>query len=190
MKTTQMHKWLVVVTVAGVAASSSMLFAQDSSASNAVPPAVTNGVTPPLAYGVSEVLRLQRAEVGESTIIAFIRNSGNAYALNADQIIYLRQEGVSDAVVSTMLNQPKPGAAIAASSTVTPPPLGAAESGGQVSTATVAPSVTYVQTAPAPAYYYAQPYYDPYYYPAYGWYPPVSFSFGWRGSGWRGGWHR
>ena len=57
------------------------------------------------------------------------------------------------------------------------------------STATVAPTVTYVETQPATTYYY--PYYYsygyPYYYPAYGYYPGVSVSLGW-GRGW-GGWH-
>jgi hypothetical protein len=46
-------------------------------------------------------------------------------------------------------------------------------------TATVAPTVAYVQTVPATTYYY-----QPYYCPAYAWYPPVSFSFGW---GWAAG---
>ena len=41
--------------------------------------------------------------------MAYIKNSGNSYGLNADQIIYLRQQGVSDAVITAMLNQPKPG---------------------------------------------------------------------------------
>ena len=53
-----------------------------------------------------------------------------------------------------------------------------------VPTATVAPTVTYVQAAPAPVYYYAQPYY----YPSYAWFPPVSLSFAW-GSGWHGGYY-
>ena len=50
-----------------------------------------------------------KANVGDETIIAYIKNSGNSYGLNADQIIYLRQQGVSDAVVRTMLNQPQTG---------------------------------------------------------------------------------
>jgi hypothetical protein len=66
---------------------------------------------------------------------------------------------------------------------------------GSGSTATVAPTVTYVQTVPDTTYYYQPYYYQPYYYPDYAWYPPVSFSFGWgwgggwHGGGWHGGWH-
>ena len=48
---------------------------------------------------------------GISTIIAYIRNSGNSYGLNADQIIYLRQQGLSDAVIRVMLSQPRAGVA-------------------------------------------------------------------------------
>ena len=175
MKTTQ--KWLMILAVAGLA-STARLLAQDSAGVNPVPPAANDLPMPPLAYGVAEVLQLQQANVGDSTIIAYIRNSGNAYAMNAQQIIYLRQKGVSDAVVSMMLNQPK-GATVP----VTAPAV--AVNSAAVSTATVAPTVTYEQPAPAPTYYYAQPYY----YYGYGWYPPVSLSFGWRG-GWHGGWHR
>jgi len=193
MKTTQMQKMLVVLVVAGLTWSASKVLAQDSSDTNTVQPAASNATAPQLAYGVSEILRLKQAEVGDDTIIAYIKNSGTSYGLNADQIIYLRQEGVSDAVVSTMLNQPKPGAAVATLPTVALPPAASTANSGQVSTATVAPTVTYVQTAPAPIYYYSQPYYNPYYnpyyYPAYGWYPPVSFSFGWHGGGGHGGWH-
>jgi hypothetical protein len=186
MKTNRMQTMLAVFVSVGLAWSVATVSAQDSSTTKTVPPAANDTAAPPLAFGVSEVLRLQQAAVGDSTIIAYIKNSGNSYALNADQIIYLRQKGVSDTVVSTMLNQPRAGVA-AASSTVTAQPAAATAYSGQVSTATVAPAVTYVQTTPAPAYYYAQPYYQPYYYYDYGWYPPVSFSFGWRGGGWHGG---
>lgn len=194
MKTTQMQKMLVVLAAAGLAWSSSTVLAQDSSDTNTVQPAASNAAAPQLAYGVSEILRLKQAEVGDDTIIAYIKNSGNSYGLNADQIIYLRQQGVSDAVVSTMLNQPKPRAAVVASPTVASTLAASPVFSEQVSTVTVAPTMTYVQTAPAPIYYYSQPYYDPYYYPAYGWYPPMSFSFGWYGGGWHGGgghggWH-
>lgn len=191
MKTTKMQKIWVVSVVAGLAWSASSVGAQDSATTNAVPPAANNTTAPQLAYGVPEILRLKQAAVGDDTIIAYIKNSGNSYGLNADQIIYLRQQGVSDAVVSTMLNQPKPGVAVAPAPTVASPPAASTASSGQVSTATVAPTVTYVQTVPTTTYYYSQPYYDPYYYPACGWYPPVSLSFGWYGGGgWHGGgWH-
>jgi uncharacterized membrane protein YgcG len=146
---------------------------------------------PQLSYGVPQVLQLAQAKVSDSTIIAYIHNSGYSYGLDANQIIYLRQQGVSDAVINTMLTQPKNAAA---NEQTTPPPA------DQSSTATVQPAVTYVQSAPPSSVYvvpdtqtycYDSTYYQPYYYPYYG-YPAVSLSFGF-GGGWGGyhggGWH-
>ena len=177
---------------AGVALSAATALAQDSSATYTAQPAAATAPAPQLAYGVSQILQLAQAKVGDDTIVAYIQNSGNSYGLNADQIIYLRQQGISSAVITTMLNQPKPGVAAAAPTTSAPPATS--------STATAAPTVTYVQTVPATTYYYSVPdttyyYYQPYYYPAYGCYPGVSLSFGWggwygggfRGGGFRGG---
>lgn len=171
---------------AGMVLSASTARAQDSSATSAAQPAAATAPAPQLAYGVSPILQLAQAKVGDDTIIAYIKNSGNSYGLNADQIIYLRQQGISSAVITAMLNQPKPGVAVAAPTTSAPQATS--------STATVAPAVTYVQTVPATTYYYSMPdmtyyYYQPYYYPAYGCYPGVSLSFGWGGrwGGWQGG---
>jgi uncharacterized membrane protein len=191
MKTRILRTLLAVAVGVGLALSASVALAQ------------VNASVPQLSYGVPQIIQLAQAKVGDDTIIAYVKNSGNNYGLTADQIIYLRQQGVSDAVITTMLNQPKPAiaaatvAAPAGSSTVETTPLysprqseqnpaaSAGTSTAETSTATVAPTVTYVQTVPASPYYY----YQPYYYPSYAWYPPVSFSFGW-GGGWRGGWHR
>jgi hypothetical protein len=169
MKMTKFHRVTVLLALTGLVWSASTVLAQNSPG-------------PQLAYGVPQVLQLVQARVGDDTIIAYIKNSGNSYGLSADQIIYLRQQGASDAVVTAMLQQPSPAvvatAPVAMPTTLAPQPV-ASES---VSTATVAPSVTYVQSVPAPTYYYAQPYY----YPGYAWCSPVSLSFGW---GWGGGWH-
>jgi hypothetical protein len=144
---------------------------------------------PPLAFGVPQILQLARANVGEATIIAFVKNSGNSYGLNADQIIYLRQQGVSDAVITTMLDQPRPRVAIAMPSTPAPLPAASIAYSGQASTAAVAPAVSYVQTVPEATYYDPPYYYQPdYYYPDYGWYSPGAFNFGWGGGFYGGGW--
>jgi hypothetical protein len=159
------------------------LLAQDSAAVS-VQPATASASAPPLAYGVPQILKLKQAEVGDDTVIAYIKNSGNSYGLDADQIIYLRQQGISDAVLKAMLQQPKLAAA--------PVMPAAPELALQSATATavapvavdpVAPPAMYIQTVPATTYYY-----QPYYYPVYSCFPAVSFSFGW-GGGWHGGWH-
>jgi hypothetical protein len=205
MKTRNLQRMVAVMAIAGLALSASTALAQDSSAANTVRPAAVNAPVTQLTYGVSQIVQLAQAKVGDDTIIAYIKNTGNSYGLTVDQIIYLRHQGISDAVITTMLNQPKP--VVAAATVATPASTSTAETAplysprqreqipaastittASGSTATVAPTVTYVQTVPDTTYYY-QPYYSqPYYYPAYAWYPPVSFSFGW-GGGWGGGWH-
>jgi hypothetical protein len=187
MKTNHWQKMLAVLAVAGLALSASKTLAQNSTATTTAQPAAVNAPVPQLSSGVSQIMQLAQAKVSDDTIIAYIKNSGNIFGLNADQIIYLRQQGISDAVITTMLNQPRPVVAVATPTTPAPQPVASTAYSGPVSTATVAPTVTYVQTVPDTTYYY-QPDYQPYYYPAYAWYPPVSFSFGW-GGGWGGGWH-
>ena len=127
MKTRHLQTMLAVMAVIGLGWSTAP--AQDSPAANTVQPAAVNAPVPQLSYGTPQILQLTQAKVGDDTIIAYIKNSRNSYGLNADQIIYLRQQGVSDAVITTMLNQPKPAiaaatvAAPAGSSTVETTPL-------------------------------------------------------------------
>jgi hypothetical protein len=204
MKIRNWQKIMVVMAVTGLALSASTALAQNSSAANTVQPAAASAPVPQLSYGVSQIVQLAQAKVGDDTIIAYIKNSGNSYGLTVDQIIYLRHQGISDAVITTMLNQPRPAVTVATPTTPAPQPVASSTattgSGSTItttsgSTATVAPTVTYVQTVPATTCYYQPYYYQPYYYPAYAWYPPVSFSFGWgwggwHGGGWHGGWRR
>jgi len=69
-------------------------------------PASTVTLAPQLSYGVSSIVQLSQANVGDATILKYIQTGGSGYGLNADQIIYLKQQGVSDAVVNAMLSQP------------------------------------------------------------------------------------
>jgi len=99
MKTPSFQKSFLVA-AAALALSAITVAAQNSSAAASQPAPVD------LSYGASQIVELAHAKVSDDTIIAYIRNSGNSYALDADQIIYLRQQGISDAVVNVMLNQP------------------------------------------------------------------------------------
>jgi hypothetical protein len=193
MKTQNFKKsFLAVAAVTGLALSAMTVSAQDSS--NATANQTAPQAAPiQLSYGVSQIVQLAQAKVSDSTILTFVQNSGNSYGLDANQIIYLRQNGVSDAVVSAMLNQPKNVAANQTASQT---------ANTQNATAVAPPVTTYVQSAPASSVYvvpdtqtyyydsYYQPYYYPnYYYPYYGWgYPAVSLSFGFGGR-WGGGFH-
>ena len=81
--------------------------------------AVPAAAAPPLSYGVSEIIQLSQAQVGDPTIVTFVKNSGNSYGLDSPQVIYLRQQGVSETVINAMLSQPAP-ATLAASASTTP----------------------------------------------------------------------
>jgi hypothetical protein len=52
-------------------------------------------------------LKLSRSSISEDIILNYIQNSGTIYNLSPQDIVYLRNEGVSDRVVSAMLNQRK-----------------------------------------------------------------------------------
>ena len=60
-----------------------------------------------LPYGVEDVLNLSRARISEEVIANYIRNSGTAYMLGPREIVYLRDEGVSDHVINLMVDQRK-----------------------------------------------------------------------------------
>jgi hypothetical protein len=199
---------LTIVALALLALMTGNAVAQNSptSTTTAVPPAAASPAAPQLSYGVPQVLQLSQAKVGDSTIITYIRNSGNNYGLDAAQIIYLKQQGVSSDVINAMLTQRSQSVQTTSTAAATPPSYSADASNPQTSSATT-PAATYVQTAPSSTVYvipdtqtyqyndwvyYRSPYYGYDYYPAYNyWYPPVSISFGW-GGGWGGrwgGWH-
>jgi hypothetical protein len=147
----------------------------------------STNVAPQLTPNVAAIVKLVQAKISDDTIIAYIKNSGNNYRLDAPQIIYLHQQGIADAVIAAMLNQPKPGIAEA---TVSMPTTPAPEP--VASAAYEQPSVTYVESEPVTYYDY-----EPYYYPVYSgyyWSYPVVVSYGWGAyrhyGGWYGGsWH-
>jgi uncharacterized membrane protein YgcG len=180
-----------------------VLWAQNSNpaSSNAVAaaPASTSETRPvQLSPDAAEILKLGRAHLSDEVIIAFIRNSARIYPLSASEIIYLRGQGVSDQVVTAMLNSRQNAAATAAQATPHPAPTGPtadwANSSPQPAPATAQYAPTYVETAPvyaqpSPVYAYPAPYYGYYdYWPYYWGYPALSFSFGF-GGGHYGGYH-
>ena len=182
MKTNYFQTMVAVLAVTGLTFSGASALAQGSPAANPAQPATVGAPAPQLTYGAAEIVKLAQAKVGDDTIITFINHSADGYGLNADQIIYLRQRGVSDAVLTAMLQHP--GAQVAAAMPTATAPVASTAYAEQGSTATVAPSVSYVQAVPTTTYYYSQPSYL-----ACAWFPPVSLSFAW-GGGWRGGcWH-
>ncbi len=114
----------------------------------------------PLA--VEDVKALTKAGVTNDLIISQIRNSHTVYRLNTEQIIDLKNSGVSEAVIDFMINTP-----------------GTAQMDSTTATVQQAPAVQQVVVTPYPYAYY--PYYPGYYWPA-----PVVWGWGW---GWHGGGH-
>ena len=111
---------------------------------------------PKLPYGVADVLKLSQAQVSENIVLSYIQNSGTYYDLRPNDIVYLKQQGVSDAVVNAMMDQRKKALdaaaqaqAVAAANAPVPQ-----ESLGDASTAVTAPlTPTYSQpVCPEPAY--------------------------------------
>ncbi|MGH7953340.1 MAG: hypothetical protein ACREFE_15705 [Limisphaerales bacterium] len=183
--------------IAAIAPLSAMNISAQNSSTTAASSVATasNSIAPvQLSYGVPQVLQLAQAKVGDDTIVAYIQNSGTIYALDANQIVYLRQQGVSDRVVTAMLNQRKNVLENAAQTQTA-----AQNNSTAVQTSTTVAQPTY-ETVPSSSVYvipdtqtynYDSYYYQPYYYPyyGYGWsYPAVSFSFGFHG-GYRGGYY-
>jgi hypothetical protein len=184
------------------------VFGQATTPETTPPPLVPNTPatsTPYLSPATAQVLQLTQAKVSDTTIMAYVQNSTTMYGLNADQIIYLKQQGVSDGVLNAMLNQ---SSRVAASIAAQTPPSNYGQDGqnpapDQSSTAvvqptTAAPSSVYVVPDSSTAGYnswaaqYSYPYnYYPYYY-SYPYYPyyywPVGFSFYY--GGYRGGYYR
>jgi len=73
--------------------------------SNPVPPPNTVAVPRNISPGVAEVMRLAEAVTTDEVILAYIQNSGSTFNLNADQILFLRDNGLSTPVITAMLNR-------------------------------------------------------------------------------------
>jgi hypothetical protein len=75
-----------------------------------------------LTPDVQEVLTLSRQNMDDSVITNYITSTGKTYRLSADDIIYLKNQGVSQGVISVLLQSGANGA----SATPTPAPAASA----------------------------------------------------------------
>ena len=184
-----------------------VLLAQDSTPAPAsaevVAPASASETRPvELSPGVPDILKLGRARVSDEAITAFISNSGRIYHLSVSEILYLREQGVSDRVLTAMLSAGQNVAAAAAQVAPQPAPQPAptgptsdwVNSSPQPAPPASQPAPSYVAAAPvytqpSPLYVYPAPSYE-YYdsWPYYWGYPSISFGFGF-GRGYYGGYH-
>jgi hypothetical protein len=158
-----------------------------------VPASASEAPPVQLSAGVPEILKLRTAHTSDDVIIGFINSSGRKYPLSASEILYLREQGVSDQVLAAMLDS-RPATSTSqpattgpthvwANSSPEPQPVPASTT-PQYAPAYVAPP-TYVQ--PSPVYVYPAPSYGYYGGGPYWGFPALSFSFGFGGH--YGGYH-
>jgi len=80
-------------------------FAQAPAATEAPAPGATEVAVPAnLSPGAAEVIRLATSGVGDEVVLAYIRNSQAQFNLSADNVLYLKDLGLSEEVTSAMLN--------------------------------------------------------------------------------------
>ncbi len=145
MKTRMIQNSLLAVAiVTAITFAAGTVIAQEST--SAAQTAAASLPAPKLSYGVPQILQLAQAKVSDGVIVQYIQNSGTIYTPSASEIIYLHQQGVSDAVLNAMLGQ-----RLRLTGTTEPNMPAPAESSA-VQTATTAaaqPSVAYIETTPA-----------------------------------------
>ena len=110
--------------------------------------------------------------MSDEAITAFISNSGRTYHLSVSEILYLREQGVSDLVVTAMLNSRQNAAAAVAQVAPQPGPTGPTadwvNSSPQPAPVATQFAPAYVAAAapvyaqPSPVYAYPAPYYGYY----------------------------
>ena len=115
-----------------------------------------------LSPGAAEVVRLAGSGVGDDVVLAYIQNSQAPFTLSADDVLYLKDIGLSPQVTSAMLGhdstlrgQPQQQYAPAAAvqpppSPVAPPPSAQVPPPPQPA----APPPAYVTSAPADVSYF------------------------------------
>jgi len=193
---------IAVVVMVLCSQASALLLAQNSNqtpaSAEAVAPVTASDTSPSpikLSFGVPEILKLGRAHVGDEVIIAFISSSSRVYSLSVSEILYLREQGMSDQVVAAMLNTRQNATATAAQVAPQPAPIGPtsvwANTSPQPRAAPAYVPAAPLYTQPSPVYVYPAPSYGYYDSWPYHWgYPGLLFSFGFGGGhygGYRGG---
>lgn len=125
-----------------------------AAATNDVVTAAVPAQRPPLPTVVNEILDLSQADVGDNVLIEYANKAQVAYELSADDILYLKDVGLTDDVVAAIVkrghdlrDQGAPQARVLASTAPAPP---VAEP--QAAEPTPAPqTVTQVPPSPQPA---------------------------------------
>jgi hypothetical protein len=126
---------VVCITITGTFWSASNAFSSD-----AAPPAN-------LSPALQEVVKLAQAHLGDGVILAYIKNSGASYTLSADDILQLKEQGVSQNVITALLQKGSASAPAAPASTTSAPPSPPSQSEAAAPSATTTVTST---SAPPP----------------------------------------
>ena len=97
---------------------------------------------------LQEIVKLGQAQMGDDVIVSYVKKSGKSYVLSADQIIYLRNQGLSQAVISSLLETKPAAPPPAAPAPMAPAPAMPAPAPTPPPAQAFAPAVA---PAPAPA---------------------------------------
>jgi hypothetical protein len=144
-----------------------------------------------------EFIRLAKSGLDQSVLISYIDAAKGPYHLTADQVIQLKDLGVSSSVISEALKHDLSAASVVAESagavgTTKEPPVTADKPAAKdTAAAKPAPAQVSAATPPSPpVYVYPDYYYGPYY--GYWPYPVVGGIWigGHWGHGWGHGWRR
>jgi hypothetical protein len=84
---------------------------------------------PSVSPDLQEIVKLSSEQMSDNVITNYVKNSGKTYNLSADDIIYLKNQGVSQGVISFLL-QTSSSAGNTAPQTAPPPPPDATASSG------------------------------------------------------------
>ncbi len=68
------------------------------------PPPAANPAAPAVSPAAAEVVKMAEAGTSDDVLLAYVKNSTSTYDLSADQILYLRDIGLSSPVITAMLS--------------------------------------------------------------------------------------
>ncbi|MGD0412461.1 MAG: DUF6600 domain-containing protein [Verrucomicrobiota bacterium] len=74
-----------------------------------------------LSPDLQQIVKLAQAHMSDDVILGFIKGSGKSYALSADDMLYLNSQGVSQAVISALMQTQSAAPAASAPASAPPP---------------------------------------------------------------------
>ena len=174
---------LSFIALCGLLAVSGVRAAEPSPAANDPATGLAKSrLAPPYSGTVGEVVKLAQSGVDESVVLAYVKNSPQAFNPGADEIIRLRDAGISSQVLTAMLQRGgelrQQAVAAAAAAPQPMPPMQPPSTAGYATEGAPQAYPTYSapdESAPASTVYYlssgyptySYPYSYSYYYPGY-----------------------